>query len=282
MKYRFFQARSSIFKVLIPIILILVLIVYSLNNYYFLDIPIYGFHGVFSPKELEKSSYRPYYLDYSINDLRELLTYLVKNDYWFLSTQEFYDYFLVQSHPIPFERKQNKPVMLTFDDGYKNIDLYLLPLLKEISTKYNKSIKVVLFINPKFIQQNNQKQKAKYLQCKDLQKGVEQGFYDVQSHGFSHNDLTKLDSKHLNYELKVSQTSLQSCLAENKTVALHFAYPYDQVNSIVEEQTAKYYLSAFRFNSRFRKILFKKNNYTIPRFGVNQSDTPEILIKAIK
>ncbi len=279
MPYRIFRYKSKFYGLLISAITAIIIALNLLSNHYLLSIPIYGFHGIYNRETPNHKKSSASYLDYSVKDINQLIIYLVENNYWFLSTQEFYDYFLVKSSPIPYGKRKAKPVMLTFDDGYKNIDLYLLPLLTEIQEKYNKPIKIVLFINPKFIEQNKQNQKIKYLQCQDLQKGVERGIYDVQSHGFSHRDLTKLDLNQLNYELQKSQTSLQTCLGKHNSVALHFAYPYDRVNSGVEVQTSKYYLSAFRFNSRFRKILFKKNNYTIPRIGVSQQDSLEKLIK---
>jgi peptidoglycan/xylan/chitin deacetylase (PgdA/CDA1 family) len=129
-----------------------------------------------------------------------------------------------------------------FDDGYINANVYLMPILKDLQNKYNKRIKVILFVNPKFMEKK-QTSKVQYLKCQDLTEGIGKGFYDVQSHGFSHSDLTKLNTETLQFELAESQKYLKNCtldLAKNSTIAEHLAYPYNRVNSKVLEYTSKY------------------------------------------
>lgn len=202
------------------------------------------------------------------------------NDYWFLSSQDLYDYFLVRNKKIPAEYLCRKAVAITFDDGYINANVYLMPILKDLQNKYQKTIKVILFLNPKFMERK-QTSKVQYLKCQDLTEGIEKGFYDVQSHGFSHSDLTKLNTKFLQFELAESQKYLKQCtegLKENSTIAEHLAYPYNRVNSQVLEYTSKYYLSGYLYNDRIHKIGWWKNNYKISRVEVLREDSPEKLI----
>jgi hypothetical protein len=55
--------------------------------------------------------------------------------------------FLTKSQQIPPEHIGQKPIMLSFDDGYKNIYTNLLPILEKLETKYGRKVKVVLFVN---------------------------------------------------------------------------------------------------------------------------------------
>lgn len=257
----------------------------SITQFFLLPLPVFGFHGIIDQSRPNEFPSRSPYLDYSLQNLEKLLTYLVKNDYWFLSTQEFLDYFISKSKPIPEDKQKSKPVMLTFDDGYKNIEVYLLPLLQKLQQESNKSLKIVLFINPKQMQSDDSQKKVKYLKCEDLRRGTELGFFDVQSHGYSHVDLTRLTPKDLEYELSKSQQALKTCIADlpyHKLVAQNLAYPYNKVNNIIIKRTSHYYLSAYLFKSRFRNFLFFTNPYKIPRIGVSKNDSPETLIQLAK
>ncbi|WP_206818186.1 polysaccharide deacetylase family protein [Chroococcus sp. FPU101] len=273
--------KNPIFKI-VAIVLIIVISVFSITEFLLLPLPIFGFHSIYDENRLNDLPSRASYLDYSLQNLEKLLIYLINNDYWFLSNQEFYDYFVSHSKTIPKELQNTKPIMLTFDDGYKNIDVYLLPLLETLQEKYNKSLKIVLYINPKQMKSDKEQKKTRYLNCEDLKRGTELGFYDVQSHGYSHTDLTRLTFQDLKYELSESQQDLKTCLSNlsNRQIAAqHLAYPYNKVNKQVEQLTSHYYQSAYLFKSRLRHLLFLFDSYKIPRIGVSKKDSPKTLIQ---
>jgi poly-beta-1,6-N-acetyl-D-glucosamine N-deacetylase len=271
--------KYSLWLITINILLLACLILYLILGYRPFTVPVFAFHNIVDTQKNRGLFSRAEYLDYALADFSQLVTYLLDNNYWFIDSQELYDYFLTKSKQVPKQYLNFKPVVLTFDDGSKSVDTYLLPLLQTLEKQYQQKIKIVLFINPKSAIGSDKK--VKYLKCADLQKGVKQGFYDVQSHSFNHRDLTKLNPEKLEAELKKSQKFLQQCLQNtpgNANVAKHFAYPYDRTNKQVEFYTAKYYLSAYKFNGRFRNLLFWRNNYTIPRIGVSSKDSLEDLI----
>jgi poly-beta-1,6-N-acetyl-D-glucosamine N-deacetylase len=279
--------KYSLWLIAINILLIACLALYLMLGYRPFTVPVFAFHNIVDlqadTQKVRELSSRAKYLDYTLANLDRLVTYLLDNNYWFLDSQELYDYFIIKSKQIPEQYLNSKPVVLTFDDGYKSVDIYILPWLQALEKKYRQKIKIVLFINPKYVTEPDKK--IKYLKCSDLQKGLQQGFYDVQSHSFNHIDLTKLNPTKLEAELKDSQQFLRQCLQNipgNADVAKHFAFPYDRTNNSVEAHTARYYLSAYKFNGRFRNLLFWHNSYTIPRIGVNARDTPEKLIKLIE
>jgi peptidoglycan/xylan/chitin deacetylase (PgdA/CDA1 family) len=298
--FKLLAIRKKSFLKLMAIALMLALTLAGVMRFYLLPAPIFAFHSIFDRNHPDELPSRASYLDYSLQNLEELLTYLVKNDYWFLSSQELDDYFIKKNRRIPEEYRKTKPVILTFDDGYKNIDAYVLPLLQKLQKTYNKPLKIVLFINPRPMKSDDSQKKVagtppckgaacgdrpaavKYLKCEDLKRGTELGFYDVQSHGYSHADLTRMLPQKLEYELAESQRALKNCLADwsgRETVAQSLAYPYNKVNKNVEEVTSNYYRSAYLFNSRWRHLLFLRSPYKIPRIGISKNDSPDTLIQ---
>jgi hypothetical protein len=144
------------------------------------SVSILGFHGIvdkLGPKSRLLSST----MDYPKQDLEQILEYLISNNYWFLTTQDLYDYFLTKSKKIPKEHLKQKPIMISFDDGYKTIHTNLLPILQRLEKKYNKKAKVVLFINPGNLAKKG-RVSLTHLGCQELREGLEEGFYDIQSH----------------------------------------------------------------------------------------------------
>ncbi|MDY7014326.1 MAG: polysaccharide deacetylase family protein, partial [Cyanobacteriota bacterium] len=110
------------------------------------------------------------------------------------------------------------------------------------------------------------------ISCPDLREGVEKGYYDVQSHGLNHLNLTKIDNQKLDRELLESQKQLKTCLkdlASEKTVASHIAYPFGAINSSTRKRVAQYYLTGYLYNSRILRPSFLKDRYLIPRLSVD-------------
>lgn len=246
------------------------------------SVPVFVFHGILDVNNPQAFPSRMPKLDYSLQNLEKFLRYLIAHNYWFLSTQELLDYFILKSQDIPSIYFNKKPVVLTFDDGYKSIDVYLLPLLNQLQAEFNYPLKVVLFINPLQMQDDNSHKKVKYLNCENLKKGMQQGFYDIQSHGYSHRNLTKMTEEKLKFELTTSQKILQQCtekIVGSEAVARHLAYPYNRVNKKVKQYTSKYYLSGYGANNYFRKLLILHSHLRIPRIGISQKDSPEKLIE---
>ena len=253
-------------------------------------IPIFGFHSIVNDQKLASRNTKEKLqkIDYNKDDFEEILEYLVTHNFWFISSQDLYDYFISNSRKISPEHIGQKPVMLTFDDSYKTFYTNLLPALKAVANKYNHQVKVVLFINPGTMAKNNNKNSYN-INCQQLREGLEKGFFDIQSHGQKHKKLTDLNTKDLIYELETAQLQLRKCTAgldPNKTVASHIAYPYGASNQKVEKLAAKYYKSGYLYNSRFFWQGWLKNKYQIPRLTVNRQKSPQGLIniaeKALK
>ncbi|HEY9599837.1 MAG TPA: polysaccharide deacetylase family protein [Cyanophyceae cyanobacterium] len=243
-------------------------------------VPLLGFHGVTDPENPESKSVLVE-MDYPKQNLEEFLEYLLRHNYWFLTAQDLYKFFITKSQPIPQEHWNKKPIMISFDDGYKTIATNLLPILEKLEKKYNKKAKVVLFVNPGTLA-TAKSIASTHLKCENLREGLQKGFYDIQSHGENHENLTKLAPQKLIDELQKAQTQLRICvkgLDPENQVASHLAYPFGAYNQQVEAYASKYYLSSYLYNSRILKYCKLKNYYEIPRLTVNRKKSVSRLIK---
>lgn len=234
-----------------------------------ISIPIFSLHEVVDLNNLSKPSFQNLSLyNNTKQDLEKILDYLVSNKYWFLSTQELSQYFIEKSQPIPSEHSSQKPIMLTFDDGYKGVHTHLLPILESLLKKYGTTAKLVLFVNPSSINS------AAHLTCDDLREGLKKGFYDVQSHSFHHYDLTKLSDNQLTFEFTEAQQFLRQCtqgLDPNQTVGLHLAYPYGSFNARVQKLASEYYLSSYSYENLALQTEPLINKYQIPRLNITKN-----------
>lgn len=237
------------------------------------EIPIFVFHDIVDVYNSERTDSKlpEIYSNYSEKDLELFLEYLVVNNYWFLSAQDVYNYY-IQNKTIPLEHQKQSPVMIAFDDGYDNAQKNTLAIAEKIEQKYHQKIKVVWFINPGFM--GHRGTRLKHANCEDFRFGFARGFYDLQSHGLNHQDLTKIGTKELDRELGEAQKVLRNCvkdLDKDGLVAAHFAYPFGSVNERVEQYVGKYYLSGYLHNSRIFKPKYLKNKYRISRLTVSKS-----------
>ncbi|MBE9120626.1 polysaccharide deacetylase family protein [Tychonema sp. LEGE 07199] len=246
------------------------------------EIPIFGFHDIVNlqnPQEIPPQR-RDSPGDYSQQNLEPFLEDLVIHNYWFLSTQELYEYFIANpKKPIPSEYRGRKKVMISFDDGNESIYTHVLPILQRLENKYGKKTKVVVFINSGFL--GHQDSLIKKVTCQNLRDGMQQGYYDIQSHGLNHENLTKISLKALDRELSQDQIRLRKCtqdLDQNRTVASHIAYPFGAVNKQVEKYVAQYFTSGYLYNSLKLKLrFFPANQYRISRLTVNKKHSTKRL-----
>ncbi|MCY7381537.1 MAG: polysaccharide deacetylase family protein [Microcoleus sp. CAN_BIN18] len=246
------------------------------------EIPIFGFHDIVDIRNLQEvpPQRRDFPGDYSQQNLEPFLEDLVSHNYWFLSTQELYEYFIANpKKPVPSENRGRKKVMISFDDGNKSIYTHLLPILERLENKYRKKTQVVVFINSGFL--GHQDSLIKKVTCQDLRDGMQKGFYDIQSHGLNHENLTKISLKALDRELSEDQIRLRKCtqdLDPNQIVASHIAYPFGAVNKQVDKYVAKYYKSGYLYDSLKLKLrFFPPNKYRISRLTVNKKHSAERL-----
>lgn len=165
--------------------------------------------------------------------------------------------------------KVNKPIFITFDDGYKN-NLTAYFILKRLKTDhFNPS--ATFFIISDFTTRSNRLSKA------DLKMLADSGMISIQSHTATHPDLTGIEN--LEYELKASKEKIQS-ITGKPVIAL--AYPYGAYNDHVIDTTKKYYLFGLStIPKMFEGKGMKNENYLLPRIYIKNSSTLEDFAEAV-
>ncbi len=141
----------------------------------------------------------------------------------FIDLQDIEEY--VKYHkPLP-----EKPVLIAFDDGYKDNYTYAFPILKEERAKAS------FFVVSHSIGAKNR------MTVSDLKEMAAAGF-KIGSHTVNHETLTGMSDKQLDYEFKTSRDELQKLLG----IRIYcIAYPCGFANDRVMKEAKKYYDFAF-------------------------------------
>jgi peptidoglycan/xylan/chitin deacetylase (PgdA/CDA1 family) len=165
--------------------------------------------------------------------------------------------------------KVKKPILITFDDGYKN-NLNAYQIFQKLKDENFKPT-ATFFVISDFIGWSNRLSKS------ELKMMAESGLVSVQSHTATHPDLTKTDN--FGYELKGSKEKIEK-ITGKPVIAL--AYPFGNFNDRVVAETKKYYLYGITTTPElFSKKGIKNEHYYIPRIYVKYSTTLEDFAKAI-
>lgn len=137
----------------------------------------------------------------------EHMRFLHQEGYQPISLEELYGY-LTEKKPLPL-----KPVVLTFDDGYRDTYETVLPVLK----KYG--FKSTMFIPVAEIGRN--------LTLKELQEMKAAGM-EIASHSLTHRDLSAMSPAQQAEEIARSKQELDRLLAQDTRF---FCYPYGTYNA---------------------------------------------------
>jgi peptidoglycan/xylan/chitin deacetylase (PgdA/CDA1 family) len=178
-----------------------------------ITIPVIVYHSVRpsfpeETAEMKKFSTEPHILE-------QELAYLKNNNYHVISFREMLDYF---DHGVPIP---SQPVILTFDDGWKNQYLYAFPLLK----KYGFTATFFVFTNA--IGHKN------YLSWNELREMSVAGM-TIGGHTKTHPYLTKIaDQETLANEVDGGKKTLEKHLGGTIET---FAYPFGLSNKAVVQE----------------------------------------------
>jgi len=176
---------------------------------------------------------------------------------------------------LTFERwqdidKVNKPIFITFDDGYKN-NLNAFAAFQKVKTERFKPTGTIFVISD-FIGRSNR------LSQSDLKMMADSGLISIQSHTATHPYLTQI--KNYGYELKESKDKIQR-ITGKPVIAL--AYPYGIFNDKVVAETKKYYLFGLTTTPElFSKKGIKDELYLLPRIYIKYSTTLDDFAKIVE
>ena len=190
-------------------------------------VPIIMYHSI-----LKNPAYNDKYI-VSVNNLEKDLDFLQKNGYKTIVTDELIDY-VYEGTPLC-----DKPVMLTFDDGFYNNMTYLLPLLE----KYN-SQAVISVVGEYTENASNNPDKNPayaYLDWEDCRTLIKTERIELQNHSYSFHNLKgeRKGSKKISWEseehyremLKSDLGSMQEIMKKELGILPQaFTYPFGLVS----------------------------------------------------
>ncbi len=208
---------------------------YQLN----MPCPIINYHLV------DNEVWGDYSLFVKTDDFERQIKYLIENNYTPIFISELENISQI-----------NKPIIITFDDGYKNVYEKVWPIIK----KYN--IKINVFCIVAWL--NNDP----YLKADMITKMAQSGLVEFQSHGLNHQNLTTLEEKQLINDLKQSQTILREIAHQSVSA---YAYPSGQYNAKVLQIISQYYKYAFTTDGEVND----KSNYNLNRMNIYRNNNLE-------
>jgi peptidoglycan/xylan/chitin deacetylase (PgdA/CDA1 family) len=140
----------------------------------------------------------------------------------------------------------NKPIIITFDDGYDDVNLVAYPIMEQYGFVGVTYVIVKGIDTPGFHS------------LEQLQELIDHG-WEIGNHTYSHPFLTKIDE--LFPEIVDSKTSLEKLI---NTKVNSFAYPYADTNANITIGVSKYYTSAMGVES----FVVQENLYYLNRLAI--------------
>jgi len=264
---------------IIPLLIVFSLIFVSFSNYKSVidsvpvsttpvtRLPIIMYHEV-DTKNLGKYIVSP-------KELEEDIIYLAKEGYTTITIE---DLIAFEYNDIPLPQK---PIMITFDDGYYSSCTLILPILQ----KYN--CKAVISIVGKYVDESTDATYSNpYLNWAQVKELVDSPYVEIQNHSYSMHDLSKRKGCSIikgesydKYKNKIIEDVgyLQSQINEKTGYTPKaFTYPYgiicEECDEILEELGFIATLSCYsgvNLLSKNQKELYKLKRYNRPS-GINR------------
>ena len=191
--------------------------VISLNNF---GIPVLNYH-IISNQKINTLAITP-------QEFEEQMAYLHNNGYTTISPDQLLDYIQYKA-PLP-----DNPILITFDDGYRDAYLEAYPILK----KYNYT--ATIFLITDYVENN-----SRYLNWDQVEEMHDNGF-TFGSHTLDHISLSGASNEYVEYQLTKSREAIEWHLKEP---IKYFAYPggfYSKTTTQLLKQAG--YRGAFTVN----------------------------------
>lgn len=189
----------------------------------------------------------------SPSELEAQLQYLQENGY----TPIFFE-------DLPRVNEIEKPVLLTFDDGYDDNFTELFPILQKYQCK------ATVFVITDDIGKNHK------LTAEQIQQMADSGLVSIQSHTVSHRDLDELDEADTIYELSQSQLMLTRLTGKQPFV---LCYPTGYYSDLTLEIARKYYSFGLLMSSGLYTT--DCDPFQIPRYFVSRYTSLDSFINMV-
>ena len=195
-------------------------------------LPVIMYHGI-----LNDTKYQGDYVISPVqfeNDLKKLLS----ESYTTVTVSDLVDY-VYKDKKLP-----QKPIMLTFDDGYYNNYLYAYPLLKKYGCK---AVLSPIAYYSAYFSETEEKVSATYFHCswQQLSEMIQSGNIEVQNHSYNmHNEHGRLglrrkqNEDNSTYEKLITDDiqTAQKLITDNLSVTPQaFVYPFGEFNDTTEK-----------------------------------------------
>ena len=210
-------------------------------------IPVLNYHGV------EDGGNSPLHL--SRKEFEEQMEYLYRKGYHTISPDQLIDH-LQQGSPLP-----DKPILITFDDGYQNIYTNVFPIMR----KYGFTGTVFLITDEVGVN----KRYLTWEQAEAMRKpgGSIEGGFIFGSHTLSHVPLDTLSPEEAFFQLEKSKEGMQWKL---DVPVKYFAYPTGTYSEVTQQMVAKAgYKGAFSI--QFGRVGPDSNVYALERIPIFKS-----------
>jgi len=191
---------------------------------------------------------------------QQQMEYLKKEGYHTITPHQLHQY-LKYGYPLP-----NKPVMLTFDDGYLDFFEEVLPVLRD-NNQHATNFIVTNFIGRK-----------SYMDWFHLQYLLTSENVFLGAHTQSHKKLDQLNPEKLEQEIAINKATLEEGLS---TAVDYLAYPYGSYNDNVLSATKRHKFKA-AFTTEPGNLHKTKELLKLPRIKVGGGDTVQTFAEKIK
>lgn len=242
----------------VVIIVTLTVCIFSVNKKYENGIVILGHHGVVSDEEKNTLKADDKYT-LSVSQFLTHMQYLYENGYKTLSMQELLDYCDGKIEDV------KKTVVLTFDDGYKNFNEVVKPIIEEFG------FKATCFV----IGKHTDDDRKEFLKLQDIVNTENVEYY---SHSYDLHRTAKGINKKIIEVL--SKEEIDNDFKKNTVSHEYFAFPYgrsrNDIDDILENNGVKL---EFSYN-QYRKATRNDDRYFLPRYMILDS-TPLWYLKLI-
>lgn len=182
--------------------------------------------------------------------------------------------------PVTFQSTAlpEKPVMITFDDGYASVYEQAFPVL----TRFD--FKAVIFVPAAFIGKTNDwdvqfaNYKFRHLSQEQI-RALSAAGHEIAAHGMKHHPFTLLNSKALRFELEESRAVLEA-LSGKAVSALCYPFGrFDQrVIGAVREAGYRYAMASLYLG----RPPEEEPNLTLRRFNVYRFDSLQMIEKKLR
>ncbi len=187
-------------------------------------------------------------------EMEAQLAYLVNNGYdpiWFEDLRHVEQY--------------DKPVILTFDDGYDDNYLELFPLLK----KYN--VKATIFVIAGVIGNNH------FMTAEQISEMASSGLVSIQSHGMTHHELGYMDESSLRYEYGESKRILAGLTGAEPYV---LCYPVGSSSELAVRIGREYFKFATKMSGKYYDT--STEPLLAPRYYISRYTTLEQFVAKLE